>query len=384
MYILKQKRNLENPIPKKIKILQIISGDLWAGAEAMAFQLLSGLLKEKNIDLFVLLLNQGKLLQKCYLEGTKTYLIDENINSFPKILYKSIDLSIKIKPDIVHAHRYKENILAAMIQPFCGMPLLISTQHGRKEVEGKTSYFQRIISCTNRISLIWRFKKIVAVSEDTKNYLLTEKRINIKKIKSIHNGIDPCYYRAQKKKSNIANIKIGSAGRLFPVKNYLQMIDIAVDVIKYRKNVEFILAGDGPERNAIKRRIKRFGIEKQVKLLGHIDDMNTFYGEIDIYINTSLHEGSPMTILEAMASGRPVLAFHTAGLKEIISNGLDGYTVPAGSTKLFAAKIVSLIDDQKMIAKMGYEARKKIEDKYASKHMAKKYVTLYEKIVQDR
>jgi L-malate glycosyltransferase len=382
MDILK-KRKAENPTQKKIKLLQIISGDLWAGAEAMAFQLLSGLLKEKNIDLFVFLLNQGKLLQKCNLEGIKTYLIDENINSFLKILSKSITLSIKIKPDIVHTHRYKENILASMIQPFCGMPLLISTQHGRNEAEGKPSYFQLIISDVNRISLNWRFKKIVAVSGDTKSYLLTEKRINIKKIKSIHNGIDPDHYTVQEKSSNIANIKIGSAGRLFPVKNYLQLIDIAANVIKYRGDVEFILAGDGPERNAIKRKIESLGIEKQVKLSGHLNNMKTFYGEIDLYINTSLHEGSPMTILEAMASGRPVLAFHTAGLKEIISNGLDGYTVPAGSTKLFAAKIVSLMDDRKMITQMGYAARKKIEVKYASKHMVKKYINLYQEIVKD-
>ena len=382
MHIFRAEKKAENPPQKTIKVLQIISGDLWAGAEAMAYQLLSGISKEKNIDLFVLLLNQGKLLQKCYLEGIKTYLINEDTNSFLKIFYKSIKLSIKIKPDIIHAHRYKENVLASMIQPFCGMPILISTQHGRIETEGKSSYVQRLKRTVSYACLNWRFNSIVAVSNDTRNFLLMQQKVNEKHIKCIPNGINFNHYSSTKKNIHTGNIRIGSAGRLFPVKNYLQMVDIAKQVCEYRDNVEFLLAGDGPEEDAIKDRIICCGIEKHFKLLGHLNDMKTFYKDIDIYVNMSLHEGSPMTILEAMASGKPVLAFHQAGLKEIITNGFDGYTVPEKDINLYVSKIIQLIDDPEMIVKMGKDARKKIENKYDSKQMTRKYISLYQEMIK--
>lgn len=362
--------------------MQIVSGDLWAGAEAMGYQLVSGLSNQKDIDLFVLLLNKGKLFEKCNSEGINTYLIEERKNSLLDILYKAIKLSIRIKPDIIHSHRYKENIIASIIQPFCGKPVLISTQHGRKETDGKTSLLHYLIGAANDLCLNWRFRCIVAVSNDTKNYLLSQYRMLKKKIKSIHNGVDDNFYNIKKKKSKSAEIKIGSAGRFFPVKNFSLMVDIANQVCKYRKKTDFLLAGKGPEKDVINNKIIDYNIESRFKLLGHVDNMERFYHDIDIYINTSLHEGSPMTILEAMACGKPILAFHQAGLKEIITDGFDGFTIPAGDTNLFVSKIFTLIDNPDLISQMGYNARKKIENKFTSQGMVKEYMDLYKKMMR--
>jgi glycosyltransferase involved in cell wall biosynthesis len=367
-----------------MRVVQIISGDLWAGAEAMAYQLLCGLAKEQDIDLFVLLLNHGKLSQSCCDAGINTCVVDERKHASASILLKSIQVIRAIQPDIIHAHRYKENIIAAIIQPFCGWPKLVSTQHGRAETHGRPSSLKRLKNVVNHAGLKWRFNAVVAVSNDTRSYLSTKCDLNGKKITTISNGIDTRQYRVQSKTLQNGKFRIASAGRLFPVKNFILMVDIANQVCKQRDSVEFVLAGDGPERKAVLDKIRIYGIKNRFRMLGNVSDMGSFYRDIDIYINTSLHEGTPMTILEAMACGKPVLTFRQAGLKEIITDGYDGYTIPPGDTELFASKILQMTDQPHMITEMGCRARDTIIDRYATGKMVSGYATLYRQMVASK
>ena len=158
------------------------------------------------------------------------------------------------------------------------------------------------------------------------------------------------------------------------------MVEIASAVCKQKENIEFALAGEGPEQSAIIHKIEHCGIQKQFRLLGSVHDMPAFYRNIDIYINTSLHEGTPMTILEAMASGKPTLTYRTAGLKEIITDGYDGYTIPTANPDLFAAKIIELMDKPNLIAQMGQNARDKVTRRYSTDEMVIAYRETYNRL----
>jgi len=105
------------------------------------------------------------------------------------------------------------------------------------------------------------------------------------------------------------------------------MIEIAKAVNEKTKHIEFHLAGEGPERSKLQALIQRYSLNETFVLHGHVEDMLTFYRSLDLYLNTSVHEGIPMSILEAMAHGLPVVAPDVGGISEIISNGEDGYLV---------------------------------------------------------
>ncbi|MFW5908731.1 MAG: glycosyltransferase family 4 protein, partial [Desulfosalsimonas sp.] len=115
---------------------------------------------------------------------------------------------------------------------------------------------------------------------------------------------------------------------------------------------------------------------------GHVEDMQAFYNGLDLYINTSMHEGTPMSILEAMASGLPVIAFDVAGLKEIITTGSDGFAIPEGDNSLFTSRIIELIDQPDFLETLGEKARKKIIDRYSTARMVEGYMGLYNIIAE--
>lgn len=362
-------------------VLHIISGDLWAGAEAMAYQLLSGLNQLEGIDLHLIILNEGRLERSCRRQGIKCYLLDEKKLSSVAIAGKTIRISRKIKPNIIHAHRYKENILATIIAGFCRNSRLVTTQHGRTEGIN-ASLRKSIIDKLSLTCLKWFFKGVVAVSNDTADYIIQTIRVNPKRLTIITNGIGlPSASRSSNYNKNGRPFIIGSAGRLFPVKRFMTFIEIARVVCSDNSQARFVIAGEGPERENLLNLIAKYGLEEEVRLLGHVDDMQTFYAGLDLYINTSMHEGTPMSILEAMANKLPIIAFGVAGLNEIITDGADGFTIPMDDNALFAATIDELIDHPEIIRAFGEAALIKIVNCFSSKKMVEKYLTLYHRLL---
>jgi glycosyltransferase involved in cell wall biosynthesis len=361
----------------RLKILHIVSGDLWAGAEAMAYQLLSGLNQQENIDLYLIILNEGRLERLCRQSGIVCHLVDEHKLPFWSIVYKIIRLSNNIKPDIIHSHRFKENIIATLASFILKKPKLVATQHGRAEITS-ASFPKKIIGILNHTCLRWVFTHVVAVSKDTADYLSQASLLKKNKLSVIPNGINlPSLSRSMETIKDNGNFTIGSAGRLFPVKQFDILIEIASDVCKNFNHVHFVIAGEGPEREKLQALISQNGLAGHVHLLGHIEDMQFFYSGLDLYINTSLHEGTPMSILEAMSNSLPIISFNVAGLKEIISDGVDGFTIPEGNNTLFASRITELISESTLMTIFSKNARKKIFDNFSTKIMVEKYKYIY-------
>lgn len=106
----------------------------------------------------------------------------------------------------------------------------------------------------------------------------------------IHNGIsipENLSHRVDQR------LVIGTAGRLFPVKDFTLLVGIANLVVAENNMVDFVIAGDGPQYEMLKKKIISYGLQKRFTLLGHQDDMDAFYRSLDVYVNTSIHEGIP-------------------------------------------------------------------------------------------
>ena len=173
------------------------------------------------------------------------------------------------------------------------------------------------------------------------------------------------------------DIVIGSAGRLFPVKDYLLMVDIAKDLCARRDNVHFVLAGDGPDREKILLKIQEYDINDRFELLGHLDDMEVFYSKIDIYLNTSHHEGLPMTIIEAMAHSIPVVAPHVGGFPEIVEHGKTGWLVKNRSVAEFVRVIGCALSNGREIVNVGTNARNIVKERFSIDCIIESYRRLY-------
>lgn len=363
-----------------MRVCQIISGDQWAGAEVMNYRLLKELKKYGDIELSSILLNEGRVAEEIREAGIPVAVVDEaKTNTFG--LIGKVNSAVKgFLPDIVHSHRLKENVLAYQASGFSGNVRLVCTQHGMPEpLDSKLSKAKRfLLSKYHRRILDRHFHRIVAVSEDMRRYLVEECGFPQEKVPLIHNGTElpPADTFHVPKKDFV----VGSAGRLFPVKGYELMVETAHETRKRSADVKFKLAGDGPERDKILKLIKKFELEKVFSLTGFVEDMSGFYSNLDLYINTSFHEGLPMTILEAMSHRVPVIATKTGGMEEIYQDGVHGYLVGNRNPAEFADRITRLYLDRELRIRMGEKSRKRIENEFSANRMAEKYFILYKNL----
>lgn len=340
----------------------------------MTFSLLKGLSRFKEFELFVVVLNSGKLSQKIQSLGIPVFIIEEHKYSFFKLVLQIKKIVQHIAPDIVHSHRYKENLISFINWKFHPGCRLIATQHGMPEEFGKNKIKAQMVNHFNFLLLSFGFDKMVVVSGDMKKKLIRKYGFNKNDIDVIRNGVGEVIAKAEIKDKKFV---IGSAGRLSPIKDYPLLIEIAKAMVKVNDQVIFKLAGDGPEKSRLCHMVQRYGLEKQFEFLGQLEDMEAFYNTLDVYLNTSLHEGIPMTILEAMARGIPVVAPDVGGIREIIQDGADGFMVKERDASNFAEKCLYLCREKKVYRKMSICAVKKIEEKFTMHHMADQYYQLY-------
>lgn len=344
----------------------------------MAYNLLSSLKEFPDLDIQVLLLNEGRLADELKAKGLGVNIIDENRYSFWEIFRKALAIIGDNRPDIIHAHRYKENFLAFLISIRWRRIKLIATQHGLPEITGtNTSLASRFKSMANFYILSRYFDKTVAVSEDIRSTLISLFGFTEKGVKVIHNGIQlPPAQSLIKEEAR--PFVIGSSGRLFPVKDYPLMIEIAHAIIKSDKgDIRFELAGDGPELLALEALIQKYGLSDRFILRGHQDDMGSFYRGLSLYLNTSVHEGIPMTILEAMAHGLPIIAPTVGGICEIFEDSSEGFQIAGRNPLDFAKKCSLLQRDNKLRGRMSQAARERAERVFSAKKMAESYCRVY-------
>ena len=271
-----------------MRICHVISGDLWAGAEVMGFRLMAGLSENPAVELSAVLMNEGELARKIRTLGVPVDVLDETRLDFFQIKKRFHEILMKQKPDIVHTHGLKENILGYLSSRNAGRGIpLVCTQHGLDEPQYRLKW--KVLSIANRYILSRNFQNIVAVSEDMRITLNEKYGFPERKLVVIPNGTDiPNHIKAE---DGDHPFTIGSAGRLFPVKDYPFLVDIAAEVNKQAKDVRFELAGEGPEHARLLEQIRKYGLQDVFCLKGFVEDMSGFYMGLDLYINTSLHEG---------------------------------------------------------------------------------------------
>ena len=352
----------------------MISGDLWAGAEMMCLRLLTGLRRIEGVELSAILMNEGKLAREIRKLGVPIEIVDETRVNFFRALRQVQQILLKTRPVILHTHRQKENILAFLASKKARLRIpMICTQHGLDEPQARLKW--KLLSGVNRYILSRHFRKVVAVSEDMGITLSKKLQLPARKLVVIHNGTeirDPI-----RRIPGGDSFVIGSAGRLFPVKDYPFLVKVAAEVNRHEKNVRFELAGEGPEFGKLSGQIRESGLEEIFSLKGFVEDMEKFYLGLDLYISTSLHEGFPMSVLEAMSHGLPIVAPVEGGIREAVADGSEGFLIEGRDPEQFAQKCLELYRNRDLRDRIGAASSERVRREFSIDAMAGKYYELY-------
>lgn len=368
---------------KQIKVIHVASGDRWAGAEAQVYTLLKTLNKIEDVAVYAVILNDGELSNKLKKEGINTTVLDEAKLSSWQILLSLRTLFQETQPDIIHTHRLKENVLSSITNKISVNAVSVATVHGDSEFHYPIwKVHKHAPQWVNWFCTRFLYKKLIAVSKDLAEKL--SKKYPKTLIKMIENGIDIETVQLEAKSSHFktdANIKhhIGIAGRLERVKR----VDIFLDTAKLLINSSpdntwhFHIFGEGALESDLKQRAQANTIEKNVTFHGHRTDISSCLKSMDCLVMCSDHEGLPMTPLESIAVGTPVIAHQTGGLIDIIDKHCGGNLVSDHRPKGYFEAISELFNDCQELESRKKKGLDRIEKKYSAKRNGEFIVQSY-------
>ena len=309
---------------------------------------------------------------------------------------EGIDLKVikKIKtilreecPDIVHAHQYTPYFYTVLsVLPF-HRSRIIFTEHGR--------FFPDRVSIRRAIfnqAAKFFTDAIIGVCEFSKRSLIKYEKLPANKIKVIYNGVKPEEFSIDidtelKKRSLGLNPNekiIGTAGRLCKEKNYPMLIRAFGDIKMRLKETRLLIVGDGALRDELKNLAHNTNVEDDILFLGERRDISELMKVFDVFVLPSDLEAASLVLLEAMASGIPVVATNVGGNPELIIDGVTGLLVPSNDHKRFSENVIRILQDPVMAKKIGRAGRESVVERFGFNKMITEYVNVYKNLISGK
>jgi glycosyltransferase involved in cell wall biosynthesis len=286
------------------------------------------------------------------------------------------------KVAIWHGHDYKSNFIGLILRRFWPMRL-VTTVHGWVKHTRRTPLYYGI----DRACLP-RYESVICVSEDL--YALSLKYgVADARCVLIENAIDTAQYTraldpgSAKQRLGIASerLLIGAVGRLSDEKGFDVLIRSVDQLLNQGFDVELRIVGEGDQKGPLEELISSLGREERIRLVGYQADTIPFYEAIEIFALSSLREGLPNVLLEAMAMEVPVVATRVAGIPRLITHGGNGLLVEAGSVSELAGALSSLICDPERRCRLGLAGRSTIETDHSFEVRMRKIRDIYDNLL---
>ncbi len=368
-----------------MRICHVASGDLWAGAEAQVFTLLAFLARQPGLEVLAVLLHERELAARLRRAGVEVVVVDQTRLDAFRILWHLTALVRERRPDVLHAHRYKETILGTIAAAATGVPAVVSTVHGFVEAEGYRGlarHKMRLNGWLERRMMGLRHDVVVAVSDDMARRLAARLEVPTA---TIPNAIAmPAEPAAPARLEGVGpeHVVIGTVARFVPVKGLDTLLEAARQLVRHAPGTRLLLVGDGPLLPALRARAEALGIAGAVLLPGHRPDVRPYLAAMDLFVLPSLAEGLPMALLEAMAAGLPVVATRVGGIPEVVRDGVEGRLVPPGDPAALAGACLAFVGDPVARATAGASARRRVAEAYTIEATGPRYVDLYQRLLE--
>ena len=378
-----------------MKILQVAYQSRISGGEKVLYDLAVSL-RARGHELLAVCPEPGQLPDSLAAKGVRAEIIP---------FRKTYDLAAagrlaafirREKVEVLHSHSMLTNILSRIAGRWARVPVSVSTEHLTMELarggrgEGlserlKAVYYRRLDNFTSRLG-----DRVIAVSAAVRADLL-EQGMDPGRVTVIQNGIeipplDPGAGRRTRAELGIPaeTPVIGTVGRLSPQKDYPTLLQAASAVVAACPRAVFLVLGDGDLRLALEKRAEELGLGESFRFLGYRENVMAMVSAFDIFALSSLWEGLPLAVLEAMALARPVVATAVPGTAEALAQGGAGFTVPLRDHNSLAERIIELVEDPEQARRMGAEGRRQVEARFSRERMVGEHEALYRELLRQR
>ncbi|MBI4003951.1 MAG: glycosyltransferase [Candidatus Omnitrophica bacterium] len=282
--------------------------------------------------------------------------------------------------DVVHTNMCKADLVGGLAARLCRVPLLISTAHGPTQLTVGPSRRQALFDRLEALVLQRLPHRVIGVSAATTRTLLAKQKVRPQQVVTIPNGLGPRDGRDSGARARVREalslapeqLVMAMVGRLQPPKTPEVLIEAMRRLRPVWSDAVCLIIGEGPQTPRLAALIDRHGLADAVRLLGHRDDVPGLLAACDLFVLSTSSEGMPMSVLEAMAEGLPIVASRVEGMEELVDHGRTGLLVPSSDALALAQAIDALLRDPERRRAMGNAARERCRSRFAlARHVAR-------------
>jgi glycosyltransferase involved in cell wall biosynthesis len=377
-----------------MRVLHVIdSAGVW-GAERMLLEL-SRLQRSKGIEAVVLSMGKPADKKKALevsLEKFQVPFVRFRSRVVPSLqdLNRLLKTVTAVAPDIIHSHGFKGNILfGLLLRRWTSVPI-VATLHGWVALPGSVSKL-RLYESIDALALR-RLDAVVLVAERLKQHtrmraLLRSRGTNVR---VIENGISevqpdlglPLPEHVERFLSN--GDLVGSVGRLSSEKGYSYLLQAIAKLVPEYPRIRLLLVGEGRLRADLERMISEMSLSERVLIANYLDEASRVSARVQIYVCSSLSEGLPITLLEAMRAGTPIVATAVGGIPALLNDGEGGVLVEPGNPDALAEGIRRVLSDRASATRRAMVAKGVFRERYSSESMFHGYAALYLEVLRKR
>ena len=285
------------------------------------------------------------------------------------------------RADLLHCHLPMAGIVGRLAGKMAGVPV-VYTEHNKME------RYHPLTRRINRMTWDWQ-KQVIAVSQDVAASIHAHVRSQVP-VEVVLNGVDLEHFNpaawsgaAVRERLGIsATAPVVSTVAVFRVQKRLDDWLTAAKLLKASyPETHFLLVGDGPLREEMKQLARSLGLEQSVHFVGLQQDVRPYLAASDVYMMSSVFEGLPVALLEAMAMGRPVVATAVGGIPEVIESGRNGMLAPAGQPQVLARAVGQLLSSPELRREMGASARRSVDERFSIRRMVAQLEAMYLRVL---
>lgn len=283
-------------------------------------------------------------------------------------------------PDIIHCHSSKAGIVGRIAGAIKNIPAVF-TAHGWAFTSGVSPAKRIIYAAIEHIMLVIT-RKVICVSEFDRQLAKRWFLHNYSRIVTVHNGIVDKTFNSNIAREDFLPLKLVSVARFSHQKNNLELIRAVEQINKlYSGSLQLNMVGDGPLLSEAQAYVTSHKLENDVHFLGRRTDVDDILNLNDIFCLISNYEGLPISIIEAMRAGMPIIASDVGGVNELVQDDVNGFLIPRGNISELVDKLKYILEHKELIKSMGEASRKIYEEEYTADKMNQKILSVYNEVI---
>ena len=364
---------------RRIRVVEILATGTNGGAQEHLYSLVTRMDRERY-DVSIVSLSPGSAVRKLERAGFEVLVIDEPDDA--KAVRILADHLADVCPDVIHNHMFRAETVGtraalALGELGCPRPYVVSTIHSSRVRSEEDRQHLR--------DLTPHMDQLIAVSRAIEHKLVDEERVQAP-VRLIYNGVDlsrydhqePCCTLPEEYGMESGSSIVGVVARLEPEKGHPTLLEAWPAVLRMCPNTYLLIVGEGSRREALEQQARDLRIAHRVVFTGRRDDIPAVTAALDVAVLPSYREAQGLTILEAMALSRPVVASNVGGIPEMITDGVTGLLVPPHDAEALATAIGRLLCDHPYADLLGRAGHDMVHDRFCIELMVAAVQTIYD------